>query len=116
MPRSIWYRWTKLHQDDSFSEVTETLYARAYVSFLYSTDDGASLAGPLWWLWLPSRNGGDPSVAGGPPTQAAPKVSPAGSPGGHTTDPLRPGEIGSEMGLGFSRMVFLASLHRPYFL
>jgi len=31
-------------------------------------------------------------------------------------DPLRPREIGFEMGLGFSQVVFLAPLHGLYFL
>jgi len=45
---------------------------------------------------------------GGPPRQAHPKTIPTGPSGWHTADPLWLGEIGSQMGLGFSRVVVLA--------
>ena len=69
----------------------------------------------MWRLWFPARPEGDPSLVGGPPRQAPPETPPTGPSGGHTADPLWPGEIGSQKGLGFSQGVFLAPLHRLYF-
>jgi len=70
----------------------------------------------LWQLWFSAKKGGR-SLSGGRPAQAGtPKLSPAGPPGGHRADPLRPGEIGCKKGLGCSQVVSVAPLHRLYFL
>jgi len=64
---------------------------------------------------VPCPNGGRP-LSGGRPAQAGiPETSPAGPPGGHTADPLRPVANGSEMGLGFSQVVFQAPPTSPVF-
>jgi len=70
--------------------------------------------GAVWRLWFPARPGGDPSVVGGPPRQALSGISPTGASGGHTAEQLWQGEIGSQMGLGVSQVVFLAPLHCLY--
>jgi len=44
----------------------------------------------------------------------APEVSPNGHSGGRTADLLWPGEIGSQIRLGFSRVLFPVPLHRWY--
>jgi len=65
---------------------------------------------------IPRQTGGRPLSGGRPAQTATLKISRAEPPGGRTADPLWPGEIGSEIGLGFSRVVFVAPLHRLYFL
>jgi len=78
-------------------------------------DATSHVEGAVYRLWFPARLRGNPSAVGGRPRQAPPENSPTGSSGGRTADPLWPGEIGSEMGLGFSQVVFPAPLHRLYF-
>ena len=78
-------------------------------------DATSHVEGAVWRLWFPARPGGDPSVVGGPPRQAPPEIYSPGPSVGHTADPLWPREIGSQMGLAFSQMIFLAPLHRLYF-
>jgi len=62
-------------------------------------------------LSFPARQGGDPSVVGGPRRQATHEQYLIGTTGGHTADPLWPWEIEAQMGLGFSYVVLLAPLH-----
>jgi len=63
-----------------------------------------------------SRPTGGRSLSGGGPAQTgAPEMSPTRPLGGRTADPLWPGEIGSQLGLGFPQVVFSAPLCRLYF-
>jgi len=57
---------------------------------------------------FPPDRGATPQWRVARPDRRPPEISPTGPSGGHTADRPWPGEIGSQIGLGFSQVAFLA--------